>query len=64
MGKDATYQVTRRHVRGSRIIRELVAGGFEHRESAADYITTVIGVPVGPDSSRDVWYTVDRERRA
>lgn len=63
MTTTSTYQVTRRYVRGSRIIREKVAGGFEYRESAADHITTVIGQPVG-ETRNAVWYTVDRERAA
>lgn len=58
---NTTYQVTRRHIRGSRISREKVAGGFEYRGSAEDHITTVIGQPVG-ETRNDVWYTVDREK--
>jgi len=57
-----TYQVTRHHVRGSRIIREKVVGGLEYRESAEDHITCVIGALIG-DTTEDVWYTADVERR-
>lgn len=58
-----TYRVTRRHVRGRSIVRELVAGGFENRESAEDYVETVLGQKVG-DTSASVWWTVDKEREA